>query len=380
MQGRQKDQMTYRSHVLSLLMFGCMVAAFSQQPTSAGFPTLDAATLAVGAKIHTGGDPDWLATGFGSIWVSVPKKNQIVRINPRTNIVQARIAVGQEPCYGIGIGATYAWVLNCKSQTLTRIDPVRNKVNRTVAVSIAPEGEGSIAVAGSTVWFVSNKDGHSSTLANVDARGRSGKTVPVGTDSAVVAAAFGSIWVTSSGEAKVYRIDPAQHRVIATISVPAMPRFTTAGAGSLWVLNQSDGSVSRIDPGLNKVVATIQVKVPGAGGDIAYGGGYIWVAAAGTPLSKIDPRTNSVVVQYGNYKGADAVRFGAGSIWISDHGKGDIWRIDPARIVRPPVEQRDKIEAGLRKKKWRRLVIFVNRTRAFYVLHRKGDFLFVPPA
>jgi virginiamycin B lyase len=296
------------------------------------FPKLDASTLPIAAKIHIGGDPDWLGIGFGSVWVSVPKNNEVVRINPKTDTIEARIKVGEEPCYGIGVGKRHVWVLNCKSQSLTRIRPQDNTVDRVNSVHIAPHGEGGIAVSKDAVWYVSNQDGHSSTL--VELNHRTTATLSVGADSAVVNSAFGSIWVTSSGEGKVYRVDPKRHRVVARITVPASPRFTTVGQGAVWVLSQSDGSVSRIDPATNTVIASIAAKVPGAGGDIASGGGYIWVAASGTPVMRIDPKSNKVVDQYGNYKGADAIRFGFGAVWVSDHGKGDLWRIDPEKLGR----------------------------------------------
>jgi virginiamycin B lyase len=308
------------------------VSLFAKPQTSPSVPTFrkfDASALPVIAKIHIGGNPDWLGIGFGSVWVSVPRNNEIVRINPATNAIQARIQVGEEPCYGIGIGAIHVWVLNCKSQTLVRIRPQDNKVDRVISVHIAKHGEGGIAVIKDTAWYVADQDGHSNTL--VESSGRS-RALTVGMDSAVVNFAFGSIWVTSSAEGKIYRVDRKHHRVIATIAVPASPRFTTVGEGSAWVLSQSDGSISRINPATNKVVANIPANVPGAGGDIASGGGYLWVAAAGTPLTRIDPESNKVIDQYGNYKGADAIRYGFGSVWISDHGKGDLWRIDPRKL------------------------------------------------
>jgi streptogramin lyase len=319
----------------------CAIFAFSlaaaqkinkkaDSPSATGFPKFDASTLPMIAKIHIGGDPDWLGIGFGSVWISVPKNNEIVRINPTTNAIEARIKVGEEPCYGIGIGESYVWVLNCKSQNLTRIRPQDNTVDRVNSVRIAPHGEGGIAVDKDGVWYVGNEDGHASTLLELN--DRTTETMRVGADSAVVNSAFGSIWVTSSGEAKIYRINPKRHRVIARIPVPASPRFTAIGGRAVWVLSQSDGSVSRISPVTNRVIARIPAKVPGAGGDITYGGGYVWVAASGTPVMRIDPKSNKVVDQYGNYKGADAIRFGFGSVWVSDHGKGDLWRIDPTKL------------------------------------------------
>ena len=332
------DQRISRSFqcVCVLLLLAASLSSLSslssgQQRTSE-HPTehYDASALPIRAKIHIGGDPDWLASGFGSIWVSVPKLNQIVRIDARANVVQARIKVDQEPCYGIGIGVARAWVLTCKGQSLNRINPFTNQVDLRVPVKIAPEGEGSIAVAGNSVWLVGNEDGHAGTLLQISAAdGHTLRKIHVGVASAVVNSGFGAIWVTSSGEGTVYRVNPKTGEVVARIPVAAKPRFTTIGFGSVWVLSQADGTVSQIDPASNTVKTVIPVGVPGSGGDISAGGTMIWVAAAGIPLSRIEPRLGRVVDQYGNYEGADAIRYGFNSVWVSDHRKGDVWRIDP---------------------------------------------------
>jgi streptogramin lyase len=90
--------------------------------------------------------------------------------------------------------------------------------------------------------------------------------------------------------------------------------------------------VTRIDPATNKVVAVIPVHVPGKGGEICFGGGFVWVTMDGTPMTRIDPVKNKVVDQYGNYPKADGIRYGFGSVWVSDHGKGELWRIDPSKM------------------------------------------------
>ncbi len=310
-----------------------VVSSSSSQSAEAVFPKWDASTLPIAAKIHIGGNPDWLAVGLGAVWVSVPRINQLVQIDPWRDEVRARIATDQDPCYGIGVGPSSLWLLNCQSNTLIRINPRTRKIDLRVPVTISPDGEGTIAVTRDHVWFVGNDDGHSGTLVEVDARsGRILNQIRVGDDSAVVHVAFGAVWVTSSGKGKVYRVDPVRHKVTAIIDVPAGPRFTTVGEGAIWVLSQSDGSVSRIDPATNKVIANIAAKVPGVGGDIFHGGGWIWVSMAGTPVTRIDPKSNKVVDQYGNYKGADAIRFGFHSVWVSDHTKGDLWKIDARKI------------------------------------------------
>jgi virginiamycin B lyase len=304
-----------------------------QAKAAAEFLKLDAATLPIVKKIPIGGDADWLAIGFGSVWVTVAKNNEVVRVDPVRNVVQARVKVDKEPCYGIGIGVDRVWVLNCQGKTLTRINPKTNAVDMRVPVKIDDSGEGSIAVDERYVWYASNEDGHSGTLSQVEVKtGRKLKGIAVGKDTGVVKLAFGSVWAISSGEGNVYRVDPATKKVTAMITVAEGPRFTTEGAGSLWVLTQSDGNVSRIDPATNKVVAVIPVHVPGKGGEISYGGGFIWVTMDGNPVTRIDPATNKVIDQYGNYPKADAIRYGFGSVWVSDHGKGELWRIDPAKM------------------------------------------------
>ena len=97
------------------------------------------------------------------------------------NVVQARIEVDKEPCYGIGIGVDRVWVLNCQGKTLTRINPKTNAVDMRVPVKIDDSGEGSIAVDERYVWFASNEDGHASTLSQVEVKtGRKLKGIAVG--------------------------------------------------------------------------------------------------------------------------------------------------------------------------------------------------------
>ena len=73
------------------------------------------------------------------------------------------------------------------------------------------------------------------------------------------------------------------------VEVGPNPRFTTVGGGSIWTLNQGDGTVSRVDVKTRKLVTDIELGVPGGGGEIAYGEGYVWVTVFEIPLTQIDP-------------------------------------------------------------------------------------------
>jgi hypothetical protein len=60
------------------------------------------------------------------------------------------------------------------------------------------------------------------------------------------------------------------------------------------VLNYRDGTVRRVDARGGDVRAAIPTMAIGNGGDIATGGGFVWVTSLRVPVIKIDPKTNTV--------------------------------------------------------------------------------------
>jgi virginiamycin B lyase len=102
--------------------------------------------------------------------------------------------------------------------------------------------------------------------------------------------------------------------------------FLATGEGGIWVLNQGDGTVSRIDPTMDQVVATIDARSPGDGGCIATGEGSVWVTIPGAPLTRIDPATNAVETRFVG-GGGDCLSVAFGSVWLSNHQWGNVWRL-----------------------------------------------------
>jgi DNA-binding beta-propeller fold protein YncE len=130
------------------------------------------------------------------------------------------------------------------------------------------------------------------------------------------------------------RIDPLRETIVARIAVGPSPKFMTVGSGALWVQNRRDGSVSRVDPATNREVARIETHAPTEWGDIAAGEGAIWLAVDGTPVTRIDPRTNRVSDQFVGGSGADAIRVGFGALWVADHEHGEVWQVDVRQLTR----------------------------------------------
>jgi len=156
-------------------------------------------------------------------------------------------------------------------------------------------------------------------------------TIQIAPGSFAVAFGGDAIWVTSNAESVLTRVDPNTNTVVATIPVGQKPRFLAVGAGSVWTLNQGDGTISRVDMTTNRLTASIDAGLPGGGGEIAVGAGSVWVTMMEIPLTRIDVATNAVVQQFVG-KGGDSVRFGFGSVWLSDLAGGKLLRLDPAAI------------------------------------------------
>ena len=150
--------------------------------------------------------------------------------------------------------------------------------------------------------------------------------IPSGSFNALYSS--GIVWVTSGEHDLLLAIDANSGRVLGRTLVGSKPRFLTANGAFVWTLNQGDGTISKVDAATKRVVATIDARIPGHGGEIAYGDGSVWATLIKTPLTRVDARTNAILGQWFGI-GGDAVRFGHGSIWLTDYDHGRVWRIAP---------------------------------------------------
>jgi YVTN family beta-propeller protein len=71
--------------------------------------------------------------------------------------------------------------------------------------------------------------------------------------------------------------------VLARIRVGAGPAALAVGAGSLWVASSADGTVSRIDPRTDQVTAT--VSVTGAPTSLTITGSSVWTGVRQTAVT-----------------------------------------------------------------------------------------------
>jgi YVTN family beta-propeller protein len=212
----------------------------------------------------------------------------------------------------------------CGDKSLVRVDAKTNEITATIPLGPA-NSEGGLIASPDAVWMLTDIKG---TLSRIDpATNKVAAEITVAPGSVACIYGGGSIWVSSPEKSVVTRVDAKTNKVTDTIAVGPQPRFLTFGFGSVWTLNQGDGTITRLDAKTGKLMANIEVGIPGTGGELAFGYGFVWATVFQIPLSKIDPANNQVVKQWTG-AGGDSVRLGHGSLWLSNLREQNVWRVD----------------------------------------------------
>jgi streptogramin lyase len=228
----------------------------------------------------------------------------------------------------MGIGEGAVWVPATTADKILKVDPTANKLVQEIPAKML-FNEGSIGVGEGGVWVLTEGGAGDSDLTRFNpTTGAIDAKIALPANSAGVVVDFGSVWVTGYGKGELYRIDPKTNSLVSTVKLHEYPRFIASGESSIWVLNQGDGTVQRVDGKTGELQATIETGLRGSGGDIVSGGGYVWITMPGTPVGQIDPKTNTFVRAFKGGGMGDAIRYGAGSLWVSGSA---IHRIEPPK-------------------------------------------------
>jgi virginiamycin B lyase len=217
---------------------------------------VDPITNKVTAMIPVGKEPDGIATSPGAVWVAnhgvSGGEPTVSRIDPATNQVVATISVGPATAccsdhMGVNPGAGSVWVTVPNGNALVRIDQATNAVTATITSTKQEDRPcGGVAVSASSVWIAGAHCGN--VIRQIDPRtnrptGRvNGSVSPIN-----VALAFGSLWVSDLDARSVLRVDPRTRHIIGILPVGGIPVLLTVGLGSIWVRDDT-GHVLRIAP------------------------------------------------------------------------------------------------------------------------------------
>jgi len=104
--------------------------------------------LVTSGTLVTQGGP--IAPGFGAVWASDADTGDVLRIDPRSHRVLARVRVGGEAFPDAGAGAVWATV----DGRLIRIDPASNRVSARIPLGLGARAVAIVSANRGAVWVV----------------------------------------------------------------------------------------------------------------------------------------------------------------------------------------------------------------------------------
>jgi ligand-binding sensor domain-containing protein len=171
--------------------------------------------------VSTGGS---MASAFGSVWVADIASERLLRLDPRTRAVEARIPLGGQAWIGTAAGSVWALTRD----RVLRIDPSSNRVVK--AIPSPGDGPRLVLEAAGAVWIA-----YPDQLARVDLR-HDAIPLIVPTSRAgfknLGATSDGRILYVARGDGRLLRIDPRTGKSLSAVRAPVG-----------WLLGVADGTV-----------------------------------------------------------------------------------------------------------------------------------------
>ena len=275
----------------------------SSSPTSTG--VAPGAGLATAAVPHVSGlnKPYGLAVGEGSVWVTEYEAGNLVRIDPATARVVARVHVGIHASHVL-VQEGFAWVLDDSGGTLIKVDVMTNQMVREFPLrpsfNLRPSDlagdAGSVWVTVGSNNYVLRSGQLLGELIRIDTATSAVTAIPIEGLAAGVAVGGGAVWVSSIllEPTSIFRIDPATNRVVARVDTGHLVNGPLAyGDSGVWVAN-SDGYLTHIDSRTNKVIGNFEVGSPEWAAMLAVGND-LWISAPlDNIVAKFDPAIGAI--------------------------------------------------------------------------------------
>jgi predicted Ser/Thr protein kinase len=165
------------------------------------------------------------------------------------------------------------------------------------------------------------------------------KVFDIGSETNVLKAGFGAIWVTVSvppDKVHLVRVDPATDEIVETVDVSPSP---TGGNGinwvaidrqSVWVLT-GEGTLWQIDPITHRVAQRYD-KITAPDSHMTVGGGFVWLSNTLTDaITRLDPSTGKTDTILISSK-PDQLAFVGGTLWALDRDGRTVTPIDASLL------------------------------------------------
>ena len=282
--------------------------------------------VTVSDPISIGAPPLRVTADAQGAWVTSERDGTITRLEPATGEVLRKVTL-RPGISGVAIGSKWLWVTDPRRHQLLRLDAMTLRQQQAIEIPGAP---GPIALSANPrrVW-VADEEGAGIAVINAESGSRIRTQLPPRAEPLRLAVGAGGLWAASSSTASVRRIDLGTLEPGQPIRAGTRPAGITVAHGIVWVTNPPRGTVTEIDPSLQQVQG--KVTVGSKPGGIAAGTSTVWVANAGDDtVTRIDLESGEVEgdpIQVGPEPSAVAV--GGDAVWIANNGDGTVTRIEP---------------------------------------------------
>jgi putative pyrroloquinoline-quinone binding quinoprotein len=287
--------------IVVLIIAAAVYALATLRPEPAAPPPWKVIT-----RLAPGGSLGAIAGGFGSAWVDDTTRGQLLRIDPRSHTITARVAVRGSAAVSVGAGAV--WVVESSSPAyeltgpLLRIDPRTNHVVARIALR-TPNGQRFRAWdvrSGHGVLWILGPDG----VLRLDPRtNRITKAIALGSGYEIPDAALtgADLWLLRA-DRRLLRVDAATGRQKHALRAPVTGALQTgelrAVDNTLIVATDDEGAdeIAGVDPTTGH---TLWRKLLRTAGPSAAADGVLWVPTTeaqhtGIALVGIDPHTGAI--------------------------------------------------------------------------------------
>lgn len=223
--------------------FGAAVEANGVVFAAAGDHVIRAASAATARveRARVVGEAAAIAIGFRSVWVASigQQRNWITRLNAATLAVEARIPLIVQP---VALRVAFGWVWLATTESLQKISPVTDRLKPTTVLTNNPIG---LLFFGGRLWLYQLDD----VMTAVAGPRSSGVQLALPFRPSAVAVTPARIWAADNCacmRGTIALLDARTHRLVAERKIGETPVALAADGDAVFVATFNDETLSRV--------------------------------------------------------------------------------------------------------------------------------------
>jgi YVTN family beta-propeller protein len=181
----------------------------------------------------------------GAVWATVWNDSTLIRIDPATNAVTT-VARLKAPPIGVQFAHGSFWVASTLNEAgrISRIDATTFRTTAIISAGRLPWFQGD-AVGDHAIWVA---DPLAGLVLEIDTRTNRVTALWRFGQVPIVAVADGLVWVNQA-DRTMSRIDPLTGQIVERLRIGGSIGGVAAGYGAIWLVSSNDGVVWRLDGG-----------------------------------------------------------------------------------------------------------------------------------